>query len=79
MFAAYDPSTASLGVTVYLTTILERTGAPDIFSLLRLYRLRWSDYVCRMEDGQLPKDIFYGQLLSAPHLSVAASSATRTY
>jgi len=24
------------------TTIMERTGAPDIFSLLRIYRLRWS-------------------------------------
>ena len=43
-----------------------RTGAPDIFSLLRIYRLRWSGHVCRMEDGRLPKDILYGQLPSAP-------------
>ena len=38
---------------------MERTGAPDIFSLLRIYRLRWSGHVCRMEDGQFPKDILY--------------------
>jgi len=45
---------------------MERTGAPDIFSLVRIYRLRWSGHVCRIEDGRLPKDIFYGQLPSAP-------------
>jgi len=45
---------------------MERTGAPDIFSLLRIYPLGWSGHVCRMEDGQLPKDMLYGQLPSAP-------------
>ena len=50
------------------TTIMGRTGAPDIFSLLRIYRLRWSGHVCRMEDDRLPKDILYGQLPSAPRL-----------
>ena len=48
------------------TTIMERTAAPDIFSLLRIYRLRWSGHVCRMEDDRLPKDILCGQLPSAP-------------
>ena len=48
------------------TTIMERTGAPDIFSLLRIYLLRWSGLVCRMEDGRLQKDILYGQLPSVP-------------
>ena len=47
------------------TTILERAGAPDVFSL-RIYRLCWSGHVCRMKDGRLPKDIFYRQLSSAP-------------
>jgi len=49
------------------TTIMERTGAPDIISLLRIFRLRWSGHVCRMEDGRLPKDILYhGQLPADP-------------
>ena len=48
------------------TTIMKRTGAPDIFSLLRIYRLRWSGHVCRIEDGRLQKKILYGQITSAP-------------
>jgi len=43
-------------------TILERTGVPDMFSLLRIYQLCWSGHVCRMEDGRLPKHILYRQL-----------------
>ena len=31
-------------------------------SLLRQRRLRWVGHVFRMEDGRLPKDIFFGQL-----------------
>ena len=36
---------------------MERTGAPDIFSLLRIYRLLWGGHVRRLEDGRLPKEI----------------------
>ena len=59
IFAAYDPSSAShWRERIPNTTILERTGA--------IYKPRWSGHVCRMEDGRLPKNVFYGQLLSAP-------------
>ena len=69
IFAAYDPSSTFLGMShdhTPNTTIIERTGAPDIFSPIVIYRLRWSGHVCRMEDGWLPKDVLYGQLPSAP-------------
>ena len=34
--------------------------------MLRVRRLRWSGHVCRVDDGRLPKDIFYGELADAP-------------
>ena len=47
-------------------TIFERTGAPFIFSLLRMYRLFQSGHLCRMEDGRLPKESLMGKQPSAP-------------
>ena len=67
IFAAYGPSSASLGVTIPNTTLLERTGAPDILSFFRIYRPWWSSHMCRKEDDRLPKDI-YGQLWSSHKL-----------
>ena len=37
-----------------------------MFTMLRVRRLRWSGHVCRLDDGRLPKDIFYGELADAP-------------
>jgi len=60
------------------TTIMEITGAPDIFSLLRIYRLRWRGHVCRMEDGRLPKDILYGQPVGRPKLRYIRRTTCRS-
>jgi len=46
------------------TTILERICSRYILS--PSFQFCWNGHVCRMEDGRLPKDIFYGQLSSAP-------------
>ena len=48
------------------TSILELTEATDLFTMLRVCRLRWTGHVCRLDDGRLPKDIFYGELADAP-------------
>ena len=44
--------------------VLARTGLPTMFTLLRQRRLRWLGHVRRMEDGRIPKDILYGELVS---------------
>ncbi|XP_048583704.1 uncharacterized protein LOC125563054 [Nematostella vectensis] len=42
--------------------VLERSGLPTLFTLLRQRRLRWLGHVCRMENGRIPKDLLYGEL-----------------
>ena len=37
--------------------VLERTGIPTMFTLLKQRRMRWLGHVCRMEDGRIPKDL----------------------
>ena len=46
------------------TDVLERTNTPSVLALLSQRRLRWLGHVRRMEDGRLPKDVFYGELAS---------------
>ncbi|XP_069167592.1 uncharacterized protein [Procambarus clarkii] len=45
-------------------TLLERTGAPSMFTLLEHRRVRWLGHVTRMEDGSILKDLLYGELAS---------------
>lgn len=45
-------------------TVLERTGVPSMFTLLKLRRMRWLGHVTRMVDGRIPKDLLYGELAS---------------
>ena len=33
-------------------------------SLLKQRRMRWVGHVCRMEEGRIPKDLFYGELVT---------------
>ena len=44
--------------------VLEREGIPNMFTLLKQRRMRWLDHVCRMEDGLIPKDLLYDELLT---------------
>ena len=57
-----------LGITwrdkVTNNDVLSRCGLPSMFTLLRQRRMRWLGHVHRMEDGRIPKDIFYGELAS---------------
>ena len=46
------------------TDILSLTGLPTMYTLLRQHRLHWLGHVYHMEDGQIPKDILYGELAS---------------
>ena len=34
-----------------------------MFTMVSQRRLRWLGHVRRMEDGRIPKDIFYGELI----------------
>ena len=43
--------------------VLLRAGIPSMYSLLSQRRLQWLGHLRRMEDGRLPKDILYGQLV----------------
>ena len=46
------------------TEILEQTGMPSVFTMLRQSQLRWAGYVTRMSDERLPKRVLYGELLA---------------
>ena len=42
---------------------LERAQLPSMFTLLKQRRMRWLGHVARMEDGRIPKDLLYGELV----------------
>nr|VZI26644.1 unnamed protein product [Spirometra erinaceieuropaei] len=44
------------------TDVLERTGIPSIYAILRQIQLRWSGHLVRMDDERLPKRLFYGDV-----------------
>ena len=44
------------------TEILEQTGMPSVFTMLRKSQLRWAGHVTRMSDERLPKRLVYGEL-----------------
>ena len=46
------------------TVVLSRAGLPSMYTLLRQRRLRWLGHVRRMDDGRIPKDILYGELVA---------------
>ena len=62
----WTPSTCETSITwqdwVKNTSELAQTGMPSLFAILSQRPLRWLGYVCRMEDGRIPKDFLYGEL-----------------
>ncbi len=50
----------------YITNdeVCEHTGLPEMDIILRRRILRWAGHVIRMEDGRLPKQIRYGEMIS---------------
>ena len=46
-----------------LDAILEWAGTPSMHTLLKQRRLRWLGHVVRMDDGQILKDLRYGELV----------------
>nr|VZI28519.1 unnamed protein product [Spirometra erinaceieuropaei] len=44
------------------TDILERTRTLSIYSMLRQLQRRWSGHLVPMDDGRLPKRLFYGDV-----------------
>ena len=43
-------------------TVLVQAEIPSMYTLLKQKRLRWLGHVARMDDGQIAKDLFYGEL-----------------
>ena len=44
-------------------TVLSRAGLSSMYSLLRQRRLRCLGHIRRIEDGRIPKDTLYGELV----------------
>nr|VZI09819.1 unnamed protein product [Spirometra erinaceieuropaei] len=44
------------------TEVLERTGIPSIYAILKQMQLLWSGHLVRMDDERLPKRLFYGDV-----------------
>nr|VZI44042.1 unnamed protein product [Spirometra erinaceieuropaei] len=44
------------------TEVLERTGIPSIYAILKQMQLRWSGHLVRMDDERLTKRLFYGDV-----------------
>lgn len=48
------------------TAILSTTKSTDMYTVLRIRRLRWAGHTCRMDDSRLPKALLFGEIADAP-------------
>ena len=48
---------------VPLNTVLERAECTSMSTLLKQRRMRWLGHVVLMDDGRIPKDLLYGELV----------------
>ena len=46
------------------TEVLEKALCPSLGSMITTVQLRWAGHLVRMDDGRLPKRLFYGELAS---------------
>ena len=44
--------------------VLAKAGMSSMFTILTTRRLRWLGHVSRMDDGRIPKDLLFGELVS---------------
>ena len=55
-----------LGITwqdkVTNKVVLEKSGIPSLYTLLKQRRMRWLGHVTRTKVGRIPKDLLYGEL-----------------
>ena len=60
--------------------VLEQVGIFSMYTLLKQWHLRWLGHVVKMEDGQIPKDLLYGELVQGnlprgrPHLQAGSEA-----
>ena len=45
------------------SAVLERAGILSVYTLLRQRRLQWIGHVHRMDEGRIPKQLLYGELV----------------
>ena len=54
--------------------IFRRADSTSVFVILKQWRLRWLGPIRRMEDGRLPKEILYGEIVDAKRPITEATS-----
>jgi hypothetical protein len=74
-YGAFDASWASSAGKMSSTVVLNRTGIPSMYTILKQRRMWWLRHLVLMEDGQIPRDLLFGALGQGtrPHRNAAAA------
>lgn len=46
---------------------MERDRIPSMYTMLNLIHMRWFGHVMRTDNGQIPKDFLYGEVVQVTH------------